>query len=217
MNGKKLNSQGVAFFNQGNYSASKATLQQALSHDPRNPHIYYNLARVHHESGKARADEAELQQARNYYEQCLRYDGDHEQCYRGLAVLMAETNQSEQAFTLLEDWAARSPHLAAPKIELARLYEEFNEPDAAKENLVGALAREPNNARALAALGKIREMQGDYSQALADYQRSLKNDPDQMAVAARVTALQAAGTRPNLPLDAPKQSRTASMGPAVFR
>ena len=97
----------------------------------------------------------------------------------------------------------RQPGSADAKIELARLNDEFGNRQAAKEHLIEALAVQPDNPRALTALGKIREDAGDKAQALANYQRSLWQDNRQPQVAARVTALQggpaAAGGRPASP------------------
>ena len=98
------------------------------------------------------------------------------------------------AVRLLENWADRQPALADPKIELARLNEECGNRAAAKDQLVEALKVDPNNPRALAALGKIREDMGETSQALANYQRSLWHDPAQPGVASRIVALH--GTLP---------------------
>ena len=47
--------------------------------------------------------------------------------------------------------------------------------------------------RALTALGRLREVQGDRNQAVANYQRSLSVNRNQPEVAARVAALQATG------------------------
>jgi len=74
-------------------------------------------------------------------------------------------------------------------VELARLFEESGNKDAAKAQLIEAVTSEPANARALAALGKLREDAGETQQALMNYQRSLQLDPQQPQLAARVTAL----------------------------
>ena len=192
-NPKSLNSQGVGLFQQGNHDGALALFHQALSLDPNNPNFYYNLARVHHEKGRRYQDPQELQKAETYYNLCLDRDPNHTDCYRGLAVLLVQQGRREAAFTLLKRWAMRSPHLADPKIELARLYEETGDLTAAKEQLLAALRVEPNNARALAALGHVRERQGDLVQALADYQRSLAINPAQPKVALRAAALQGQG------------------------
>jgi len=104
-------------------------------------------------------------------------------------VLLVEQGRAPDAFKLLEGWTARSPSLAAPRIELARLHEETGNRDAARAHLIEAVTVEPTNARALAALGKLREDTGETAQALANYQRSLQLDPNQPQLAARVAAL----------------------------
>ncbi len=56
--------------------------------------------------------------------------------------------------------------------------------------MIEAITINPHNARALAALGKLREESGDTTQALTNYQRSLAYNRNQPQVAARVAALQ---------------------------
>jgi tetratricopeptide (TPR) repeat protein len=205
-NAKSLNGQGVAYYTHGHYDYALSAFQQAQAQDPKNPNVYYNIARVYHQKGLTSGDRAQMQQAESYYHLCLDRDphGDHRDCYRALAVLLVETDRSESAFTLLKGWAARYPAAADPRIELARLYEEHNEFDLAKERLLEALAIEPNNPRALAALGKVRELkarrlaadgrrdeeQRELAQAISDYRRSLAVDKTQTDVAARVAVLQ---------------------------
>jgi tetratricopeptide (TPR) repeat protein len=151
------------------------------------------------------------------YNQCLEYDPNHAECYRGLAVLLTETGRPDAAYRLLEGWAARSPQLADPRIELARLLEENNNPEQASSRLVEALAIDPHNSRALTALGRLREVSGDRAQALANYQRSLAINRFQPEITALVAALQAAGAgMPASPLITPPETRTAdAWQPAV--
>jgi len=104
--------------------------------------------------------------------------------------------RKDDAFRLIEGWVQRAPTCpdgkiaADAKIELARLNDEFGNRQVAQEQLIEALAADPNNSRALTALGKIREEAGDKAQALANYRRSLAEDDRQPEVAMRVTALQ---------------------------
>ncbi len=190
VNGRALNSQGVALYQQGNLDAAQATFQKALSNEPTNANIYYNVARVHHQKARQFQRPDEYKQAEQWYHLCLDNDGNHRECHRSLSLLLVEDNRSEQAFTFLERWAARSPGSADPKVELARLYEDFNDRGRAKSSLIEALAVEPNNSRALAALGRVREQTGETAQALVDYQRSLQFNQFQPDVVARVAALQ---------------------------
>ena len=177
------NADGVRMFEQAYYQGAQQRFQQAIQTDPNNPDGYYNLARTYHQLGKLHNQKSDFQQAESYYHQCLDHDPNNQDCHRGLAVLLVEQGRSADAFKLVEGWAARNPSLAAPKIELARLYEETGNRDAAKQQLIEAVAVDPTNSRALAALGKLREDAGETAQALANYQRSLSVDPNQPQVA----------------------------------
>lgn len=201
------NAEGVRLHQQGYYQQSLARFQQAVYSDPKNPDSYYNLAATYHRMGKLSGNRAELDQAESYYNQCLDHNPDHRECYRGLAILLVEENRSEEAFRLLEGWAGRSPSNPDPKIELARLFEEFGDKTAAEHQLVEALTNDPYNARALAALGKLHEQAGEFTQALSVYQRSLWHDRLQPEVAARVAALQSAiGPQPTVTPSTPTNS-----------
>jgi tetratricopeptide (TPR) repeat protein len=186
------NAEGVRLFNQARYQDALTRFQDAANDDPRNADAYYNLASVYHRLGIANKDSSMLAQAEHYYNLCLDRDENHRECYRGLAVLLAQQNRNEEAFRLLEGWADRQPLSAEPKIELARLYEEYSDPEAAKQQLVEALAIDHQNPRALVALGHLREKTGQYEQALANYRQSLWYDRFQGEVAARAAALQTA-------------------------
>jgi tetratricopeptide (TPR) repeat protein len=186
-----MNMQGARLYQQGDYRGAAQQFTQAIAQDPSNADAYYNLAATYHRLGKLNGQESDLTQAESFYNQCLDRDPNHADCYRGLAVLLAETGRSDAAFRLLEGWVARAPALADAKIELARLNEEFGERGRAEEYLLGALKLEPNNPRALAALGSIREREGQYLQALENYERSLRANQFQPMIATRVAALRA--------------------------
>ena len=115
------NASGVREFNQGQYQLAIQKFQHAVANNPSNADSYYNLAATYHRLGKLNHTQPELDQAENYYNQCLDHDPNHRDCYRSLAVLLAEENRTEQAFTLLETWADHNPSSSAPKVELARL------------------------------------------------------------------------------------------------
>jgi len=188
------NAEGVRLFQQARYQEATKQFQEATYSDPQNADAYYNLAATYHRIGRQEHRKADLDQAETYYNLCLDRDGNHTDCYRGLAVLLAEQGRNDEAFRLIEGWTQRQPNSADAKIELARLNEEFGNRQVAKEHLIEALAVQPDNPRALTALGKIREDAGEKSQAMANYQRSLGYDSRQPHVAARLSALQAAGT-----------------------
>jgi len=184
------NAAGVRLYQQGQYAAAMQQFQQALLAEPRNADAYYNLAASYHRVGAAQQDRQSLAQAENLYNQCLDRDENHTDCHRGLAVLLVETERSDRAFALIQNWAARNPRSAEARVELARLYEEFGDAETAKTNLQTAVQLDQANARAWAALGRLRERAGDPSQALANYQRSLQLNRQQPALAERVAFLQ---------------------------
>jgi tetratricopeptide (TPR) repeat protein len=203
------NVEGVRLYQQGNYQQASDRFQQAIAQDPNSPEGYYNLAAALHKTGTLYNRPGDLRQAESLYNQCLERDPNHPECYRGLAVLLAETGRSEEAFRLLNNWAASSPQLADPKVELGRLLEETGQIEQAKAQLVDALTVDPHNARALTALGRLRDQSGDHAQALANYQRSLALNRFQPEVAARVAQLQAAVGTPTAATPS-TDTRTAS-------
>lgn len=191
------NANGVRLHQQGFYQGAVERFQQAIRTDPNNGDGYYNLAATYHQLGKLQKNDSFLQQAESYYNQCLDRNGNHRDCYRGLAVLLVEQDRAEEATRLIEGWSQRSPMLADPKIELARLSEEFGDREAAQKHLQEALSLEPSNARALVALGHVQEELGNQAQALANYQRALSLDRWNTELQARAGALrQALSTAP---------------------
>lgn len=219
MNSQALNAEGVRLYQLGNYQQAADNFQRAVASDPKGATSYYNLASSLHKTGKLAGRQADLAQAERLYNQCLEYDPNHAECYRGLAVLLSETGRQDASFRLLEGWASRSPQLADPRIELARLLEESSNTEQASARLVEALAIDPHNSRALTALGRLREVSGDRAQALANYQRSLSVNRFQPEIAARVAALQAAGAGlPASPLITPQpDTRTAEQWQSTVR
>ena len=189
---QQQNVQGVQLYQQGNLNAALDHFRQSIENDPKNADGYYNLGAAHHQLAKMRQNPADLQQAETYYQQCLAVNPNHNDCRRGLAVLYGDEGRAADGFRMLQEWSDRAPQLADPKIELARLSEEFGDKESAKAHLQDALAVAPNDPRALAALGKLREESGDLDQAGANYARALAANPNQPQLASRLTAIQQA-------------------------
>ena len=184
-----LNANGNRYFQQGNPVAAIKRFEKAIALNPRDADGYYNLGATYHQLSKTGTDVSYASQSENYYNQCLDVNPDHTECYRGLAVLLFEQGRRDQAFRLLEGWKSRSPNLADPLIELARLHEEDGNRKASEEHLLGAIARDTTNPRARVALGKIREEEGDLQQALNDYNIALSRNRVQPQLQARVATL----------------------------
>ncbi len=172
-----LNSQGVSSFQKGQYQEAVQTFQQALIDNPTDADTYYNLAATYYEIGKRNHDANALSQAEGLYNQCLDLDPNHVDCYRGLASLLVDTERPKSAFKLLKGWSQQNQQLAAPRIELARLYEEFGDKEHAAGYLTDALQIDAQNPRAWAALASIREQQGQLTQALSNYRQAYQLNP----------------------------------------
>ncbi|MCA9248276.1 MAG: tetratricopeptide repeat protein [Planctomycetales bacterium] len=187
-----LNTEGVRLHQQGDYQAAGQRFMKAITNDPANADGYYNLAATYHRVARQTGSENDYAQAENFYNQCLDRDMNHVDCYRGLAVLLSETQRPDASQRLLEGWVSRSPQLADAKIELARLKQELGDRYQAEQYLLSALTQEPDNPRALTALASLREASGDHAQALANYQRSLGLNRFQPEVASRIASLRSA-------------------------
>lgn len=205
------NTHGVRLYQKGDYNAALNQFQQAMKTDPNNADSYYNMAATMHRMGTTKKkDPAMLQQAEALYNQCLDRNPNHADCHRGLAVLLVETNRTDRAFTLLKNWAVRSPQSPEPRIEIARLYEEFGDKKTAELQLQQAIQLDQSNPRAWAALASLRESSGDYQQAMANYQRAFSLNNYNTAVANRLAALNKAtgSSTGTTPTQAPGGTRT---------
>jgi tetratricopeptide (TPR) repeat protein len=167
------NTLGVRLYEQGRYSEALQQFQTAQRTDPSNPDGYYNLASTYHKLGVTQKDAQVIEQAESLYNQCLDLQPNHVDCHRGLAVLLAESGRPDSAMKLLKNWATANPQMSDPRIELARLHQEFGQTKVAEQYLDEALALNPNDHRAWTARGQMREEAGELDQALQNYQQSL--------------------------------------------
>lgn len=183
------NIHGVQAYQQGNAQLAMQRFQYAQQADPQNPDAYYNQAALLHKQGLQNRDTVALSQAESLYNTCLLYNRNHVDCHRGLAVLLTETGRTQQAFTLLTKWASDNPQSADARVELARLSEEIGDQRNAQTYLNDALRLDATNWRALAALGRQRELQGQYAEAIQNYQRAQYYNPSQPQLAAKIQEL----------------------------
>ena len=183
------NGTGVTLYQQGRYAEALHTFEQAKQADPTNADTHYNLASTYHRLGTASKDQKMLDNAEAIYNQALELAPNHVECHRALAVLLVETGRSDKAFTLLKRWAQRSPNVSDARVELAKLHQEFNQTKIAEQYLDEALAMDPNNARAWAERGRLRENSGELMQAVQNYQQSVALNSLQPDLYQRIGAL----------------------------
>jgi tetratricopeptide (TPR) repeat protein len=80
--------------------------------------------------------------------------------------------------------------MADPRIELARLHEEFSEPRQARRYLTEAIDINPRDPRAWTALAHLRENEGQLAQALTNYEQAYRLNNYQPGVAQKITDIQ---------------------------
>ena len=207
------NAAGVQLYPTGQYQQAAQYFQQAVNQSPTDADSYYNLASSYHQIGRLNRRTTELDYAEQLYNKALDYNPNHRDCYRALSVLLVDKNQPEKAQKLLNYWQAQNPTNPAPRVEMARLREEFGDRQGAKEYLQQALAYDPYDVRALAALGRIQETEGNSAQALANYQRALYRDQYQPQIAERVQQLRTAMNQWNQVTPGGTQTVTTPMNP----
>jgi len=216
------NAAGVQLYQQGNYLGAVNHFQQALAKQPGNADCFYNLGATYHQQSKLFGRPADLQTAEQYYHLCLARNPNHDACQRGLAVLLVEEDRRDEAMAQLQQWAQRQPENANPQIEMARLCQEHGDLREAENHLIDSLAIAPNNPRAMAALGQIRQSQGATSQAVANPAGAIGGDPQPPTVVARAASLSASQTggsqwttMPSSGFSSPASS-AATLSPAVY-
>ena len=182
----------MRLYQQGNYQQASDRFQQAIAQDPKSPDGYYNLAASLHKTGTCTTAPTDMQQAENLYNQCLERDPNHADAYRGLAVLLNETGRQQEAFKLLNHGRRPARNRPTRKSSSPGYWKKSANLSRPKRSWSNALTIDPHNARALTALGRLRDQSGDHLQALANYQRSLSINRFQPEVAARVAQLQGA-------------------------
>lgn len=213
---QRCNVAGLQAYQQGQYAVAVNEFQQALRANPKNADAYYNLGQTYYTMGKQISNQAYISQAEQLLRQSIALDDQHVEAHRALAGLLIETGNEKFAFDLLNTWRNRYPGSAEPSIELARLFQEYGDGGQATNYLADALRIEPQNVRALKAMGHVRESQGELQLALENYYRVLQMDTRQADVMQAVNRVQTrmaqggnpAGGNPATQMATPWQPRT---------
>ena len=106
---QQRNAEGVRLYQQTKYAEALRDFQEATYDNPKDADGYYNIAATYHRMGKQEHCESDLKQAEKFYNDCLDRNPNHTECYRGLAVLLAEQGRKDAAFRLVQGWVDRQP------------------------------------------------------------------------------------------------------------
>lgn len=195
-----INSEGVIYYQEGNYDRALAEFQQAIQANPNNAEAYYNLASTYQRQATVQQQPALNAQAENYYRACLDRNPTSETtvcCYRGMATIMNQQNRQQEALALLRSWESRNPNAIDPKLEIAYLLEAQGKNEEALGELQAASKIAPNDYRPYYKAGAIKERLGENQAALDQLQMAGRLRPADMEIASRITALRTkAGSSP---------------------
>ncbi|MDO5581777.1 MAG: tetratricopeptide repeat protein [Planctomycetia bacterium] len=207
------NTEGVVYYQQGQYDQALAHFQEAIRLNPNNADAYYNLASTYQKQSVQYRQPALQAQAENYYRACLDHNPNPETtvcCYRGIATIMNQRNQGVQAEELLKSWGTRNPNSLDPKLELAYLYEAQGKNREALASLQEAGTLAPNDYRVYYKTGVIQQKLGQPQAALDQFLMAGRLNPSDSEIANRITLLRSqVGSKTNSDLLAAKTPGTS--------
>ncbi len=165
-------------YHSGHYEKAIDFLDRELLFRP-SAEGYYLLGASYYRLFERSGDLSFANRAEAAFRMALQRDPDHAPTYYELSGLLVRQGRVAEARRLIEDWATRNPGRAEPRVQLARIEWLTGNKGAAEDQLIEALAIEPKNSRALAALGMIREESGLLAQAQHNYRMAAHFDPTQ--------------------------------------
>jgi tetratricopeptide (TPR) repeat protein len=177
---------GVLLYQKGSFTDARDSFQAALTLQPGDADLLYNLGQCYDQLGNAA-------RAEQLYEQCLARAPDHAECWHALTVLLVKGNRRDEAVRRVEEWLRRKPDLAGPYAEDGWLRGQEGDLVSARGRLQQALAIDPGNTRALTELGRIYEALDRPAYAVVLYERALQANPHQPDLVQRVSLLRARG------------------------
>jgi protein O-GlcNAc transferase len=190
--GQELTRGGLDLYRRGAFADARDSFRAALAVQPDDADLLFHLARCTDRMGLA-AD------AERQYRDCLARDADHAEARHALAALLVRRGRRDEAVKMAEGWLRERPGLPGPYALDGYLCAEQGDLIRARARLQQALDRDPQDARALAEMGRLFERIDRADRALLLYERSLAVSPDQPEVRQRAEALRKKGTRPPQP------------------
>jgi Flp pilus assembly protein TadD len=189
---RQYNEEGVHRFQHGDYLGAREHFEVALTLEPQDPNLLYNLGQCWDRQGQTN-------QSETYYKQCLQFAANHAECRHALVVLLYRNGRRAEADRMIEDWLIAQPELSAAYAEDGWRLRRCGEFIQAIGRLQQALHFDPRNVRAMIELGQIYEEHDHPDYSLTMYRRALEINPQQPELAEHINQLRAKGVRKPLP------------------
>jgi tetratricopeptide (TPR) repeat protein len=163
---------GLKLAESGRHSEAIAAFELALAQKPDDSGVLYALAGTARSLGLPTV-------ARSFYAKVLAVEPGRVEAVNGLAQLLCDTNEPEEAIALLQPLVARHADCAELKVTLGIALRQLNRIDDAESLFRDALVQTPDFAPALGNLADCLADKGQIGAALELYDRILKRDPNE--------------------------------------
>lgn len=177
---------GLSLYKKGDYVHSRETFQAALTLQPGDANLVYNMGQCSDRMGQYALAETQ-------YQQCLQIAPNHQECRLALASLLVRENRRPEAVRMTEEWLTGQPRLAGAYAVDGWLWRQTGDWPRAQSRLQQALALDPDNYLALTELAQVYEALKRPDRAYNLYEKALDARPEQTEIRARLTALKKEG------------------------
>jgi tetratricopeptide (TPR) repeat protein len=173
---------GQAYSKLGKEKEAISALERCLSRDPDNSDSIFFLAHALEQSGQTR-------RAADLYQRGLKIAPDYADLQVGLARVWLRQGNVEGATRMIEKALQQSPNNVDALLVAGMLYTSEHDLPRAKKYLQQGAARADGYLDFHFALARIAEEEKDFPEAIRQYERILKDRPDDESVRSKRDAL----------------------------
>ncbi|MFZ0815105.1 MAG: tetratricopeptide repeat protein [Candidatus Sulfotelmatobacter sp.] len=164
----------LAEMNRQNYSGAEQDLHKAMEIAPGNPTPYVQMGNLH-------LVQKQYAEGIKFYQQALDKDPTSTDALQGIMNTYLAQKQPDQAIAAARAQIAKSANASGFYDLLGTALFQKKDLSGAHDAFQKAIDLDKNNSDALLKLGEVQAAEGSVSQALATYQRSIKDHPRDIA------------------------------------
>lgn len=180
------NLMAAAYEGKKDIKQARATYETALSVSSNYIPALLNLARL-----DLQANDRKL--ARQRFESVLEFDKNNEQALLGLAKIVKDEARYQDALQLLDRARWHNPAALQPRLILAGIYLQENNPKKALELITEAEKLAPNEPRVLVLLGQSQLATGSHSAGRKTFEKLVELNPQSTDAYFKLSIAQLAG------------------------
>jgi tetratricopeptide (TPR) repeat protein len=184
--------QGNALLAKGENQKAVELYKEAVEQDPKNAHMFYNLALALDRQGDYQAEQQALQQG-------LALDPHFAAAHNQLGYLSLQAGQTDQAEQEFKAAIALDEHFAEAQNNLGTLYGQQGNDRKAEALFRGAIQSNPEYGQAFMNLGVTLASEGRFSEAQSALHSALRIEPDNKDIMSLLAKVQDELTRKKQP------------------